>query len=109
MLIRKLAIIFISVFSTAVCAEEKQPIDLDDPRPLIMQPGYHLKKEGYSDKRTPDAFKNSTASGDALTDHCSALLDTAAKLKRQRKFQQHWAAQERYKYECQAKFDRSPD
>ncbi len=109
MIIRKLAIIFITVFSATVFAEEKQPIDLDDPRPLIMQPGYHLEKDGYADKTTSDAFKNSAASGDELTDHCSALLDTAAKLKRQGKFQQHWAAQKRYKYECQAKFDRSPD
>ena len=110
MLLRKLIIILVTIFSTATFAEEKQPIDLDDPRPLIMQPGYHLKN-GYTDENTStsDAFKTNGESGDALTDHCNALLDSAAKLKRQKKFQQHWAAMERYKYECQAVFDRSRD
>ncbi len=105
MLIRKLTIILIMIFSTAVCAEGKQPLDLNDPKPLILQPGYHLK-EGYSDENTLDAFKDSKSSGDAFTDHCSALLDNAAKLKRQGKPQQHWAALERYKHECQADFNR---
>jgi hypothetical protein len=110
MLLRNSFLLTVFVFSTAINAEEKQPIDLDDPKPLIMQPGYHLKN-GYADenKTTSDAFKTNGDSGDDLTGHCSALLDSAAKLKRQGKFQQHWAATERYKYECQAVFDRSPD
>lgn len=105
MLIRKLAISLIMIFSTAICAEGKQPLDLDDPKPLILQPGYHLK-DGYSDESTSDAFNNPESSGDAFTDHCSTLLDKAAKLKRQKKPQQHWAALERHKYECQANFNR---
>lgn len=108
MFARNSFLLTVFVLSTAINAEEKQPIDLDDPKPLIMQPGYHLKN-GYADETTPDAFKTNGDSGDALTDHCSALLDSAAKRKRQGKFQQHWAAMERYKYECQAVFDRSPD
>ena len=109
-MIRYLTIILLALFSSAVCAEEKQSIDLDDPKPLIMQPGYHLKN-GYTDKdgATSDAFKTNEDSGDALTNHCNELLTTANKLKRQKKFQQHWAAMERYKYECQAVFDRSLD
>ncbi len=105
MLARQLITIFITVFSTTNFAEEKQPFDLDDPKPLIMQPGYNIEN-GYYDDATLDAFKSNEKSGDALTDHCNALLDKAAKLKRQRKPQQHWAAMERYKYECQALFDR---
>lgn len=108
LMIRHLTIILLAVFSTTVCAEAKQPIDLDDPKPLILQPGYHLKN-GYSDETTLDAFKTNGGSGDALTEHCRKLLETADRLKRQSKFQQRWAAMERYKYECQAVFDRSPD
>ena len=110
MLTRYLTIILVAVFSTAVYSEEKQPIDLDDPKPLIMQPGYHLKN-GYTDENTTtsDAFKTNRDPGDALTEYCNKLLGTADKLKRQGKFQQRWAAMERYKYECQAVFDRSPD
>lgn len=105
MLIRKLIIVFIIVFSTASLADEKPSLDLDDPKPLIMQPGYNIENGDY-DEATLDAFKTNGKSGDALTDHCNALLDKAAKLKRQRKPQQHWAAMERYKHECQALFDR---
>ena len=110
MFIRPLIIVLFAVFSNTLVAEEKQPIDLDDPKPLIMQPGYHLKN-GYNgeDKTTLDAFKTNGDSGDTLTNHCNKLLDTAARLKRQKKFQQHWAAMQRYKYECQAVFDRSLD
>jgi hypothetical protein len=100
----------VALFSAAAYAEEKQPIDLEDPRPLIMQPGYHMGKSyNGEDKTTPDAFKTNGDSGDALTNHCNALLNNATRLKRQKKFQQHWAAMERYKYECQAVFDRSLD
>lgn len=108
MFTRYLTIILVSVFSTTAYAEEKQPIDLDDPKPLIMQPGYHLKN-GYTDETTPDAFKTNGDAGDALTEHCKMLRETEDRLRRQGKFQQRWAVRERYQYECQSVFDRSPD
>jgi hypothetical protein len=93
------------MFSTASFAEEKPALDLDDPRPLILQPGYNGNTD-FSDEQTSDAFKTNGRTGDELTDYCSALRTEADTLKRQRKPQQHWAAMERYKYECQAVFDR---
>jgi len=108
MLVRNSFLLTVFVFSTAINAEEKQPIDLDHPKPLIMQPGYHLNN-GYADETTPDAFKTNGDSGDALTEHCKILRETEDRLRRQGKFQQRWAVRERYQYECQSVFDRSPD
>jgi hypothetical protein len=105
MLIRSLTITLITFFSTTICAEEKQPFDLEDPKPFIMQPGSGLKG-GYGDKTTPDAFRTNGDSEDVLTRHCRELLETADKFKRQGRPQRRWAALERYKYECQADFDR---
>ena len=116
MLIRKLTLMLFVVFSTTVYAEGKQPIDLDDPRPLHEQRGYNLDSGAPADKTTgaknakdtsADIFKAPETSGDDLTEHCRSLLDAADKLKG--KPQRRWAAMERYKYECQSKFDRSPE
>ena len=89
--------------STQSFAQGEQPIDLENPRPLIMQKGYKLDGD-FSEEKAP-AFmqQESQKNGDELTDYCEQLRREYDSLKG--KPQRRWALMERYKAECQAYFD----
>lgn len=84
-------------------AQDEPRIDLDNPRPLIMQDGYKLGDD-YSEEKNPAFMQQESQSGsDELTDHCAQLRREYDSL--EGKPQRRWALKERYKMECQAYFD----
>lgn len=103
MLYRTFFILTTLFYSSACLAQGEPPIDLDNPKPLIMQDGYNMN-DSYSSDETP-AFlqQGSQSSGDDINDHCTKLKKEYDSLKG--KPQRRWAAKERYKAECQAYFD----
>ena len=99
-----LLLIFVSI-TTHAFADNDQPIDLDNPRPLIMQPGYNINEEFQDQNKSDTLDQNGEANGDDVTDHCQKLKLEYDNLKGKGKPQRRWALGERYKVECQAYFD----
>jgi hypothetical protein len=104
MLFRITTIIVFVACSSTTLAEKKQPLDLDDPKPLIMQPAYKLGTEFTEQKNTHLLDTKKNPNGDEITAECNKLKRKYDSLKG--KPQRRWAVKERYKAECQAYFDR---
>lgn len=103
MLYRTLFILTALFYSSASLAQGGPPIDLDNPKPLIMQDGYNMN-DSYSSDETPAFLQQENQSnGDELTDQCEKLKNEYDNLKG--KPQLRWALKERYNAECNAYFD----
>lgn len=100
----RILFILLTFYCLPSFAQGEPPLDLENPRPLILQDGYNLD-EDYSEADKTPAFMRQTneTSGDELTEHCAKLKREYDSLKG--KPQRRWALKERYKAECQAYFD----
>lgn len=103
MLYRTLFILTAFFYLQPCLAEGKPPLDLDNPKPLIMQDGYNMD-DNYSNNEKPAFMRQGEQPGsDDITEHCAKLKSEYDSLKG--KPQRRWALKERYKAECQAYFD----
>ena len=103
MLYRTLLILTASFYLQPCLAEDKPPIDLDDPKPLIMQDGYNMNDDYKNAEKPAFMQQGKQSDSDDLTSHCAKLKSEYDNLKG--KPQRRWALKERYKAECQAYFD----
>lgn len=103
MLYRTLFILTALLYSHTCLAQGEPPLDLDNPKPLIMQDGYNMNDDYSDDKKPAFMRQEGQSNGDEITDHCAKLRQEYDSLKG--KPQRRWALKERYKAECQAYFD----